>query len=305
MTREEKQRITSSGIEAAFAQNGYVADRASATALQLMISLKKPLLVEGPAGVGKTEIAKVLAKVLQTRLIRLQCYEGLDVHSALYEWNYRKQLLHLKLSENDGRSLREKEADLYDQSFLLRRPLLEALLDPVSSPVLLIDEIDRADEAFEAYLLETLAEFQVTIPELGTVAAQHRPYIILTSNRTRELSDALRRRCLYQWISYPDLDKELQILHAKIPGMNTELAEQISRVMEQIRRMPLVKTPGMAETLDWALALVTLHQGILDRETMQETLGCVLKDKDDWELVIQRMNHGALLKDQSFTGDGQ
>ncbi|WP_312108190.1 AAA family ATPase [Brevibacillus reuszeri] len=302
MTREEKQWITSSEIEAAFAQNGYVADRASATALQLMISLRKPLLVEGPAGVGKTEIAKVLAKVLQTRLIRLQCYEGLDVHSALYEWNYRKQLLHLKLSENDGRNLREKEADLYDQSFLLRRPLLEALLDPVSSPVLLIDEIDRADEAFEAYLLETLAEFQVTIPELGTVAAQHRPYIILTSNRTRELSDALRRRCLYQWISYPDFDKELQILHAKIPGMNAELAEQISRLMEQIRRMPLVKTPGMAETLDWALALVTLHQGILDRETMQVTLGCVLKDKDDWELVIQRMNHGDLLKGPSFTG---
>lgn len=303
MTGIKEHLISLTAIEAAFAKNGYVTDSSTATALKLMISLQKPLLIEGPAGVGKTEIAKALAQVLQTRLIRLQCYEGLDVHSALYEWNYQKQLLHLKLSENDGRSLRQKEAELFDQAFLLRRPLLEALTDPVSSPVLLIDEIDRADEAFEAYLLETLAEFQVTIPELGTVVAQHRPYIVLTSNRTRELSDALRRRCLYQWISYPDIEKEMQILQAKIPDMNAVLAEQISAMMEQIRRLPLVKTPGIAESLDWAIALMTLHQGVLDTETMQETLGCILKDRDDWELVLHEMKHGEFLKKTLSAGN--
>ncbi|MFP3388243.1 AAA family ATPase [Brevibacillus sp. SIMBA_040] len=295
--------ISLTAIEAAFAKNGYVTDSSTATALKLMISLQKPLLIEGPAGVGKTEIAKALAQVLQTRLIRLQCYEGLDVHSALYEWNYQKQLLHLKLSENDGRSLRQKEADLFDQAFLLRRPLLDALTDQVSSPVLLIDEIDRSDEAFEAYLLETLAEFQVTIPELGTVVAQHRPYIVLTSNRTRELSDALRRRCLYQWISYPDIEKEMQILQAKIPDMNAALAEQISQMIEQIRRLPLVKTPGIAESLDWAIALMTLHQGVLDKETMRETLGCILKDRDDWELVVHELNHGEFLRNTLSAGN--
>ncbi|WP_410720134.1 AAA family ATPase [Brevibacillus sp. SIMBA_076] len=303
MNEAEKTLISLTAIEAAFAKNGYVTDSSTATALKLMISLQKPLLIEGPAGVGKTEIAKALAQVLQTRLIRLQCYEGLDVHSALYEWNYQKQLLHLKLSENDGRSLRQKEADLFDQAFLLRRPLLDALTDQVSSPVLLIDEIDRSDEAFEAYLLETLAEFQVTIPELGTVVAQHRPYIVLTSNRTRELSDALRRRCLYQWISYPDIEKEMQILQAKIPDMNAALAEQISQMIEQIRRLPLVKTPGIAESLDWAIALMTLHQGVLDKETMRETLGCILKDRDDWELVVHELNHGEFLRNTLSAGN--
>ena len=305
MTGIKEHLISLTAIEAAFAKNGYVTDSSTATAIKLMISLQKPLLIEGPAGVGKTEIAKALAQVLKTRLIRLQCYEGLDVHSALYEWNYQKQLLHLKLSENDGRSLRQKEADLFDQAFLLRRPLLEALTDKVSSPVLLIDEIDRADEAFEAYLLETLAEFQVTIPELGTVVAQHRPYIVLTSNRTRELSDALRRRCLYQWISYPDIEKEMQILQARIPDINKALAEQISVMMEQIRRLPLVKTPGIAESLDWAIALMTLHQGVLDKETMRETLGCILKDRDDWELVLHEMNHGEFLKNTLPAGNAE
>ncbi|MGG1659927.1 AAA family ATPase [Brevibacillus sp. NRS-1366] len=304
MNRAHDHTLLLQDIKEAFGENGYVTDRASVTALQLMISLQKPLLVEGPAGVGKTELAKVLAQVLKTRLIRLQCYEGLDVHSALYEWNYQKQLLHLKLRENDGRSLQEKEADLFDLSYLMRRPLLEALTDEEASPVLLIDEIDRADEAFEAYLLETLAEFQVTIPELGTIQAVHRPYMILTSNRTRELSDALRRRCLYQWIPYPDYEKEMNILRTRIPGMNDALARQIANLMEQIRRMPLIKTPGMAESLDWALALITLHRGILDKESIRETLGCILKDQEDWERVIHHLEQGDLLTDISEWGKG-
>lgn len=300
LTAEKKEgtgiRIDPATIETSFREHGYIADRSTQTALQLVIALQKPLLVEGPAGVGKTEIAKVLARVLQTRLIRLQCYEGLDVHSAVYEWNYQKQLLYLKLHENDGSSLSEKENELFGPSFLLKRPLLDAVMDEHAPPVLLIDEVDRADEEFEAYLLETLAEFQVTVPELGTIQARHRPYVVLTSNRTRELSDALRRRCLYQWVSYPDFEKEVAILQARLPDVDMHLARQIARIMEQLRRMPLTKAPGVAESLDWAQALVYLHRGVLDADSIRETLGCFLKDRDDWERVLLHLERGELLQ---------
>ena len=255
-------------IEKAFREQGYIADRPLVTALHLVSTLEKPLLVEGPAGVGKTEIAKVLAAVLDTRLVRLQCYEGLDVHTALYEWNYPKQMLHIRLTENSGATVEEREREIFSPSFLLRRPLLEAISAEEKSPVLLIDEVDRADEEFEAFLLEILGEFQVTIPELGTIRARHKPYVVLTSNRTRELSDALRRRCLYLWIPYPDPEKEIRILEAKLPGIRRRLAEQIARVMARIRTMALHKVPGVAESLDWARALMALHRGELDRDSV-------------------------------------
>lgn len=269
-------------IEQAFREAGYITDRATATALHLVMALKKPLLVEGPAGVGKTEIAKVLARVLNTKLIRLQCYEGLDAHAALYEWNYQKQLLHLKITERTSMSPAEREAEIFGSDFLLRRPLLDAISQPDAPPVLLIDEVDRADEEFEAFLLELLAEFQITVPELGTLRAKHRPYVILTSNRTRGLSEALRRRCLYHWLSYPDRDKEQAILQAHLPDIDEKLAEQIISMMEKIRQMPLDKIPGIAETLDWAQALMILHREALDAQAVQETLGCLAKDQEDW-----------------------
>lgn len=272
-------------IEEAFREQGYITDRATAVALRLVMELGKPLLVEGPAGVGKTEIAKVLSDVLDTRLIRLQCYEGIDVNTALYEWNYSKQMLHIRLSENEKSSVRQKEEEIFSEDFLLKRPLLEALMEKGSAPVLLIDEVDRADEAFEAFLLEVLGESQVTIPELGTVHAHRKPYVILTSNRSRELSDALRRRCLYQWIDYPDFKKETDILHTKLPGIEYRLAEQIATVMKRLRDMPLNKVPGVAESLDWARALSTLYEGGLTEKTVDETLGCIVKDHEDWQMV--------------------
>ncbi|MFL0364761.1 AAA family ATPase [Pseudobacillus sp. 179-B 2D1 NHS] len=258
--------------------------------------LQKPLLIEGPAGVGKTEMAKVLAQSLNTRLIRLQCYEGLDVANALYEWNYAKQMLHIRMLENSGVGLAEKEAAIFSDSFLLARPLLQALTEEKASPVLLIDEVDRADEEFEAFLLEALAEFQITIPEIGTIQAKHRPYVILTSNRTRELSDALRRRCLYQWIDYPDFEKEAAILQARLPAINKQLARQIAHMMKEIRQMPLQKVPGVAESLDWAEALMLLHRSELNEETVQETLGCFVKDREDWEMVHEAVENGVLLR---------
>ncbi|MBO2531683.1 MAG: ATPase [Thermoactinomycetaceae bacterium] len=267
------------------------------TALHLVSTLEKPLLVEGPAGVGKTEIAKVLAAVLDTRLVRLQCYEGLDVHTALYEWNYPKQMLHIRLTENSGATVEEREREIFSPSFLLRRPLLEAISAEEKSPVLLIDEVDRADEEFEAFLLEILGEFQVTIPELGTIRARHKPYVVLTSNRTRELSDALRRRCLYLWIPYPDPEKEIRILEAKLPGIRRRLAEQIARVMARIRTMALHKVPGVSESLDWARALMALHRGELDRDSVRETLGCLVKDQEDWEALEGELEKGSLLRD--------
>jgi MoxR-like ATPase len=259
----------------------YVTDPAIATSVHLAMTLKKPLLIEGHAGVGKTEIAKVMARMLQTNLIRLQCYEGLDAAQALYEWNYPKQLLHIKLEESTTHTLREKEAAIFSEPFLIRRPLLQAISQAGKAPVLLIDEVDRADEEFEAFLLEVLSEFQVTIPEIGTVKTAHPPYVILTSNRVRELSDALRRRCLYLWIDFPGFDKEVRIVMRKVPGVNEALAREISRFMESLRTVRLAKVPGVAETLDWAQALASLHADHLDEEVVLETLGCVLKDADD------------------------
>ena len=259
----------------------YVTDAPVATSVHLAMSLRKPLLIEGHAGVGKTEVAKVMARVLRTNLIRLQCYEGLDASTALYEWNYQKQLLHIKLNEDSARSLDEKEHEIFSEPFLLRRPLLQAISQEFQSPVLLVDEVDRCDEEFEAFMLEVFSDWQVTIPEIGTIKAKHAPHVILTSNRTRELSDALRRRCLYLWIDYPGFEKELRIIRRKVPGLDQRLAPEIARFMESLRRMRLAKVPGVAETLDWAQALAALHADHLDEELVAETLGCLLKDADD------------------------
>jgi MoxR-like ATPase len=258
----------------------YVTDAPIATSVHLATVLKKPLLIEGHAGVGKTEIAKVMARVLETNLIRLQCYEGLDAAAALYEWNYQKQLLHIKLNERSQQSAAQEEQEIFSEPFLLRRPLLQAITQE-RAPVLLVDEIDRADEEFEAFLLEIFSDWQITIPEVGTIKATHPPHVILTSNRNRELSDALRRRCLYLWIDYPPFDKEIRIVERKVPGINGRLARQIARFMEAIRTVRLAKVPGVAETLDWAHALTSLHADHLDETLVSETLGCVLKDADD------------------------
>lgn len=271
----------------------YIADAAVATALYLSMALGKPLLVEGPAGVGKTEIAKSLAQALETKLIRLQCYEGLDATTALYEWNYPKQLLHLKLEESSPASEAEKEAAIFSEAFLLKRPLLQAITEHERAPVLLIDEIDRSDEEFEAFLLEVLSDFQVTIPEIGTITATHRPHVILTSNRSRDLSDALRRRCLYHWIDYPSLDKELEIVRAKVPQISETLSRRVTEVMQATRTMSLSKVPGVAETLDWANALVALSASDLNEEVVSETIGCFLKDETDiatFKLEMPRIN---------------
>ena len=271
-------------LQAGFRERGFIVNDAFATALQLVLALRKPLLVEGPAGVGKTESAKVLADVLGTRLIRLQCYEGLDALTALYEWNYPRQMLRIRMSEGEGESLQQREAQIFSEEFLLKRPLLEAIVQH-EAPVLLIDEVDRADEAFEAFLLEVLAEWQVTIPELGTIRAQHPPHVILTSNRTRELSDALRRRCLFFWIPYPSLEQEIAILHARIPELSERLAAQIARSMQVLRGLPLQKAPGVAESLDWARAIINLHRDHLDLQVLEQTLGCVLKVREDHEVL--------------------
>jgi MoxR-like ATPase len=283
--RSQVSLDTVEGIQAVLRERGYIADLPMATALRLVMALGKPLLVEGPAGVGKTQVAKTLAEVLDTKLIRLQCYEGLDTSTALYEWNYPKQMLHIRLTEAAGESLQQREAEIFSEPYLLRRPLLEAISEPERSPVLLIDEIDRADEEFEAFLLELLAEFQVTIPELGTVRATHRPYVILTSNRSRELSDALRRRCLYLWQNYPSFEREVEILRARQPGINERLASKIATLMAHLRELPLNKAPGVAESLDWAQALVSLHQEALDPQILEATLGVILKDRADLALI--------------------
>jgi len=258
----------------------YIADRQIAMSLFLAQKLQKPLLIEGPAGVGKTEIAKVMANAMQTNLIRLQCYEGLDASQALYEWNYQKQLLHIKMEEQSEKSTAEKEADIFSNKFLLERPLLQAI-NQEEAPVLLIDEIDRADEEFESFLLELLSDWQITIPEIGTIKAKQIPQTILTSNRVRELSEALRRRCLYIWIDYPSFEKELAIVEQKVPGINKDLAKQICETMKFFRAMRLSKTPGIAETLDWAMALSAMHIEHLDKQIVQDSLGIVLKDWQD------------------------
>jgi len=274
--REEVQQI-----KRLLEEQVYVTDAAVATALYLSMALGKPLLVEGPAGVGKTEIAKALSKALDTKLIRLQCYEGLDATTALYEWNYPRQLLHIKLEESAPTSEAEKEATIFSEAYLLKRPLLQAITEHERSPVLLIDEIDRSDEEFEAFLLEVLSDFQVTIPEIGTIRATHRPHVVLTSNRSRDLSDALRRRCLYHWIDYPSLEKELAIVRARVPAISESLSNQVTKIVQKTRTMSLSKVPGVAETLDWASALVALNAAEVDREILDETVGCFLKDEAD------------------------
>jgi MoxR-like ATPase len=275
-------------------EHGYVADRSFATALFLVLKMGRPLLIEGHAGVGKTESAKVLASLLETDLIRLQCYEGLDVSSAIYEWNYQKQLLAIKIQEGTEATVEEKEKHVFGPEFLMKRPLLRAITAEQKSPVLLIDEIDRADEEFEAFLLEVLSDFQISIPEMKTIRATHIPYVILTSNRTRELSDALKRRCLYHWIEYPSLEKELQIVSIKLPQIEIQLAEQLVRFVQQIRQKNLSKPPGVAETLDWAAALLSLGRESLTLDTVDETLGCILKSKEDIDRV-QRNEVEAIL----------
>lgn len=263
---------------------GYIADRDLATSVYLAIQLRKPLLIEGAAGVGKTEVAKVMAKALETDLIRLQCYEGLDATTSLYEWNYQRQLLHIRLQEHSDLPLEAKEREIFSEPFLLKRPLLQAITHE-RAPVLLIDEVDRSDEEWEAFLLEVLSDWQVTIPEIGTIRARHMPYVVLTSNRTRELGDALRRRCLYLWIDYPIFEKELAIVRRRVPGVDGQLADQIAAFMQLVRRAKLDKVPGIAETLDWSAALMALHRDHLDREAIEQTLGVLFKHRDDAELI--------------------
>ena len=281
-------------IQAVMEREAYVTDRQVATSVFLASALGKPLLVEGHPGVGKTEIAKVLARSLGADLIRLQCYEGLDVTTALYEWNYPRQLLHIKLGESAPGSMAEKEASLFSDAFLLKRPLLAAITHTGHAPVLLIDEVDRSDEEFEAFLLEVLSDFQVTIPEMGTIRAEVRPTVVLTSNRTRELSEALRRRCLYLWIDYPSFEKELQIVRSKVPGLNERLAREVTGVLQSLRRMRLAKHPGVAESLDWAAALVALHADHLDVAVVRDTMGCFLKDDADFKVLERELEAGRL-----------
>jgi MoxR-like ATPase len=265
------------------AKADYIADRSLATVLYLALKMGRPLFVEGEAGVGKTEIAKVLSATLGRRLIRLQCYEGLDISSAVYEWNYGAQMIAIRLAEAQGEGDRERiEHDVFSDRFLIKRPLLQALEpDPAGPPVLLIDEIDRTDEAFEAFLLEVLADFQITVPELGTVKAEHPPIVLVTSNRTREVHDALKRRCLYHWVGYPNAERELKILRAKVPGIAKKLSEQVVAFVQALRKEDLFKQPGVAETLDWAGALTELDVVALDPATVSDTLGALLKYQDD------------------------
>jgi MoxR-like ATPase len=261
----------------------YLADRSLATVLFLALKMQRPLFLEGEAGVGKTEIAKVLAATLGRRLIRLQCYEGLDVAAAVYEWNYAAQMIAIRLAEAEGAVDRDRLTnDVFSERFLIKRPLLQALEpDAAGAPVLLIDEIDRADEAFEAFLLEVLADFQVTIPEMGTVKATQAPIVILTSNRTREIHDALKRRCLYHWVGYPTAERELAIVHAKVPGIGKRLSQEVVMFVQALRKEDLFKAPGVAETLDWAGALAELDAVALDPATVSDTLGALLKYQDD------------------------
>jgi len=272
-------------LQAAMERDGYVAEPAIATAVYLAKEMRKPLLVEGEAGVGKTELAKMMARVLGTELIRLQCYEGLDANTALYEWNYQRQLLRLRIAERETHDPKALEELIFGREYLLERPLLQAITRRDGPPVLLIDEVDRADDGFEAFLLEVLSDFQVTVPELGTIKAQHAPYVVLTSNRTREIGDALRRRCLYLYIEHPSLDKELRILRSRVPGLGEHLALAIARFVQELRKRDLRKLPGVAESIDWAQALMRLRQDRLDEEVVRATLGCLLKDEHDVRLT--------------------
>lgn len=280
-------------LQQAMAAQNYIAERSLSTAIFLALKLQRPLLLEGEAGVGKTEIAKVLATLLNTDLIRLQCYEGLDVSHAVYEWNYTRQMLHIRWMEAEGRRTEDgrpnqssSEAELFGPEFLLRRPLLQAIEQSRDqAPVLLIDELDRSDDEFEAYLLEVLSDYQITIPEIGTIKAKHIPIVILTSNRTREVHDALKRRCLYHWIDYPSFEKELAIVRAKVPHASEQLSRQVTRFVQELRREDLYKIPGIAETLDWITAIVTLDQQTLDPAIIEDTLGVILKYQDDVQKI--------------------
>jgi len=264
------------------ADASYIADRALATVLFLAHRLEKPIFLEGEPGVGKTEVAIVMSRLFETDLIRLQCYEGLDASTSLYEWNYPKQLLHIRLEEQKKTDNEEIEQIIYSPAFLIKRPLLEAILRAEEKvPVLLIDEIDRSDEEFEAFLLEVLSDFQVTIPEIGTMKAKKKPMVVVTSNRTREVHDALKRRCLYHWIEYPSFEKEYRIIMTKLPGIEARFAEQVARFMQRVRTANLLKKPGISETLDWAQALMAMHRQHLDEGVVIETLGCILKYQED------------------------
>ncbi len=271
-------------LQTSLRSRSYIADRGLATSIYLALKLGKPLFLEGEAGVGKTEVAKVLTGILDTELIRLQCYEGLDVSQAVYEWNYARQMLHIRVQE--ARQEKIADQDLFSREFLLSRPLLQAIQNTRRHPpVLLVDEIDRSDEEFEAYLLELLSDFQITIPEIGTIKAEHPPVVIITSNRTREIHDGLKRRCLYFWIDYPGFDKELEIVRAKVPQAPAELSRQVTAFVQELRRADLFKLPGVAETLDWAAALTALDRQELSREVVEDTLGVILKYQDDVEKV--------------------
>jgi len=289
-------------LQHALFEQSYVADRALATAIFLSLKLGKPLLLEGEAGVGKTEVAKTLARLLNTTLIRLQCYEGLDVSTAVYEWNYPRQMLFLRAAELEGSGKDQALHDIFGPEFLLKRPLLQALeAGPHDQPpVLLVDELDRADDEFEAFLLEVLSDWQITIPELGTISAGTPPVVVLTSNRTRDIHDALKRRCLYHWINYPTLDKEIAIVQARMPGVGERLSQQVVQFVHELRQMDLYKVPGIAETLDWVSALTVLDRTALDPDTVDDTLGVLLKYQDDMEVVRKRGVHALLPTSSTF-----
>lgn len=290
--RNPKMLKSIDAVQTAMEKEKYICDRALATAIYLSQSLGKPLLLEGEAGVGKTEVGKVFADILQTNLIRLQCYEGLDAEHALYEWNYQKQILEIQIAHDRKGTESEKNIrkTIFSEEFLLKRPLLEAILSPSNIPsVLLIDEIDRADEAFEAFLLEVLSDFQITIPEIGTVKATRRPYVFVTSNQTRGLHDALKRRCLYHWIDYPSYEEELRIVLIRVPGVNEKLAQQVCNVMSRIREVDFLKKPGVSETLDWTEALINLHKETIDQETLEETLCCIFKYREDMDTFREQI----------------
>ena len=295
--------LTIEKIQQALLKEKYICDRSLATVVYLSISMGKPLLLEGEAGVGKTEIAKVLSEVMKTRLIRFQCYEGLDANTALYEWNYPKQMLRIKLEEVRRGDREAVETEIFSEEYLIKRPLLEAIQsDGSTPPVLLIDEIDRADMEFEAFLLEILSDFQITIPEIGTIRAKLRPYVILTSNRTREIHDALKRRCLYHWIDYPTFEKEYEIIMTRFPQVRALLAKQICAFMQRVRQMNFYKRPGVAETLDWVSALITLNREELDEGILGETMGCVFKYREDLnhlqeELAGKRLDLDQMMKE--------
>lgn len=293
------KKFTIEKIQEALRKQQYICDRSLATVIYLSITMGKPVLLEGEAGVGKTEIAKVLADVMETKLIRLQCYEGLDANTALYEWNYPKQMLRIKLEEVSRGDRETVETEIFTEEYLVKRPLLEAIQsDGSTPPVLLIDEIDRADMEFEAFLLEVLSDFQITIPEIGTIRAKLRPYVFLTSNRTREIHDALKRRCLYHWIDYPAFDKEYEIVMTKFPQVRDHLAKQICAFMQRVRQMNFYKRPGVAETLDWASALITLNRQVLDEKTLEETMGCIFKYREDLHHLREELSGKRLELDQ-------